>query len=41
MRRLTEDAKEACGYGVHAKRLKSGAGNFDLFAQRDSDAAVQ
>jgi YqaJ-like viral recombinase domain len=38
---IPEDAREACGHGVRAKRSKSGAVSFDLFAQEDSDAAVQ
>ena len=38
---VPEDAKEACGHGVRAKRSKSGAVSFDLFAQEDSDATVQ
>jgi hypothetical protein len=38
---MPEDAKEASGHGVRAKRSKSGAVSFDLFAQGDSDATVQ
>ena len=38
---MPEDAKEASGHGVRAKRSKSGAVSFDLLAQEDSDAAVQ
>ena len=38
---MPEDAKEAIGHGVRAKRSKSGAVSFDLFAERDSDATVQ
>jgi hypothetical protein len=38
---MPEDAKEASGHGVRAKRSKSGAVSFDLFAQEDSDAAIQ
>ncbi len=38
---MPEDAKEASGHGVRAKRSKSGAISFDLLAKEDSDAAVQ
>ena len=38
---MPEDAKEASGHGVRAKRSKSGAVSFDLLAQEDSDAAVE
>ena len=38
---MPEDAKEASGHGVRAKRSKSGAVSFDLLAQEDSDATVQ
>jgi predicted phage-related endonuclease len=38
---LPEDAKEASGHGVCAKRSKSGAVSFDVVAHADSDAAVQ
>ena len=38
---MPEDAKEASGHGVRAKRSKSGAIGFDLLAPEDSDAAVQ
>jgi YqaJ-like viral recombinase domain len=40
---MPEDAKEACGHGVRAKRSKSGAVSFDLLAHNEegSDAAVQ
>ena len=38
---MPEDAKEASGHGVRAKRSKSGAVSFDLLAQEDSGAAVQ
>jgi hypothetical protein len=38
---MPEDAKEASGHGVRAKRSKSGAVSFDLLAKDDSDAAVQ
>jgi hypothetical protein len=38
---MPEDAKEASGYGVRAKRSKSGAISLDLFVQENSDATVQ
>jgi hypothetical protein len=38
---MPEDAKEASGQGVRAKRSKSGAVSFDLLAEGDSHAAVQ
>jgi hypothetical protein len=39
---MPEDAKEASGHGVRAKRSKSGAVSFDLLATAEgSDAAVQ
>jgi predicted phage-related endonuclease len=38
---MPEDAKEASGHGVRAKRSKSGAISFDLFAPDDRDATVQ
>ena len=37
---MPEDAKEATGHGVRAKRSKSGAVSFDLLDQRDNHAAV-
>ena len=37
---MPEDAKEASGHGVRAKRSKSGAVSFDLLDQGDSHAAV-
>jgi hypothetical protein len=37
---MPEDAKEASGHGVRAKRSKSGAISFDLFGQEDGHAAV-
>src|SRR5208283_4494455 len=37
---IPEDAKEATGHGVRAKRSKSGAASFDLLNQGDSHAAV-
>ena len=38
---MPEDAKEAIGHGVRAKRSKSGAVSFDLLSQEGSHAAVQ
>jgi hypothetical protein len=38
---IPEDAKEAAGHGVRAKRSKSGAISFDLADQEASHAAVQ
>ena len=38
---MPEDAKEAMGHGVRAKRSKSGAVSFDLLATEESHAAVQ
>jgi hypothetical protein len=38
---MPEDAKEAIGHGVRAKRSKSGAVSFDLFETEACDAAVQ
>ena len=37
---MPEDAKEAVGHGVRAKRSKSGAISFDLLEVEASDAAV-
>jgi len=37
---MPEDAKEATGHGVRARRSKSGAVSFDLLDQGDSHAAV-
>ena len=37
---MPEDAKEASGHGVRAKRSKSGAVSFDLLANEDSRAAI-
>ena len=37
---MPEEAKEASGHGVRAKRSKSGAVSFDLLDQGDSHAAV-
>ena len=36
-----EDAKEAIGHGIRAKRSKSGAVSFDLLVQEGSHAAVE
>jgi predicted phage-related endonuclease len=38
---MSEDAKEASGHGVRAKRSKSGAVSFDLLVQEDDHAAVE
>ena len=38
---MPEDAKEASGHGVRAKRSKSGSVSFDLLAKEDSHAAVE
>ena len=38
---MPEDAREASGHGVRAKRSKAGAVSFNLLAQEDSDATVQ
>ena len=38
---MPEDAKEAIGHGVRAKRSKSGAVSFDLLSRRASHAAVE
>ena len=38
---MPEDAKEAIGHGIRAKRPKSGAISFDLLTLEDSHAAVQ
>jgi predicted phage-related endonuclease len=38
---MPEDAKEAVGHGIRAKRSKSGAVSFDLLVQEGSRAAVQ
>ena len=38
---MPEDAKEAVGHGVRAKRSKSGAVSFDLLEGEGSHAAVQ
>jgi hypothetical protein len=42
LKRLTpDDAKEAIGHGVRAKRSKAGAISFDLLAVEDAHAARQ
>jgi predicted phage-related endonuclease len=38
---MPEDAKEAIGHGVRAKRSKSGAVSFDLLEREAADAALQ
>jgi hypothetical protein len=38
---MPQDAKEAIGHGIRAKRSKSGAVSFDLLVQEGSHAAVQ
>jgi predicted phage-related endonuclease len=38
---MPDDAKEALGHGVRAKRSKSGAVSFDLLSVEDGDAARQ
>ena len=38
---VPEDAKEAIGHGIRAKRSKSGAVSFDLLEAEDSRAALQ
>ena len=38
---VPEDARQAIGHGVRAKRSKSGAFTFDLLKAEDGDAAVQ
>ena len=38
---MPEDAKEAIGHGVRAKRSKSGAVSFDLLEMEATDAALQ
>jgi hypothetical protein len=40
-RLIPEDAQQAIGHGVRAKRSKSGAISFDLLRQEDCHAAVQ
>ena len=38
---MPEDAKEAIGHGIRAKRSKSGAVSFDILVQEGSHAAVE
>ena len=38
---MPEDAKEAIGHGVRAKRSKSGAVTFDVLAMDASHAPIQ
>ena len=38
---MPEDAKEAMGHGIRAKRSKSGAISFDLVEMEASHASVQ
>jgi len=38
---MPQDAKEAAGYGVRARRSKSGAISFDVLAEETGDAALQ
>jgi hypothetical protein len=38
---LAEDAKEAIGHGLPAKRSKSGAFSFDPLETEDAGASVQ
>ena len=38
---MPEDAREAVGHGVRAKRSKSGAISFELLGSEDSHAPVQ
>jgi hypothetical protein len=38
---IPEDAKEAIGHGVRAKRSRSGAVNFDVLEMEASRAAIQ
>jgi len=38
---IPEDAKEAFGHGVKAKRSKSGAVSFDLSEAKDADAPIK
>ncbi len=40
-RLVPDDAKQAIGHGIRAKRSKSGAISFDLLEVEASDAAVQ
>jgi hypothetical protein len=36
---MPEDAKEATGHGIRAKRSKSGAVSFDVLSQEEADHA--
>jgi predicted phage-related endonuclease len=38
---VPDDAREACGHGVRAKRSRSGAISFELLAEETTDAAFQ
>jgi len=38
---MPDDAKEAIGHGIHARRSKSGAVTIDLLRTEDSYAPVQ
>ena len=38
---MPEDAKEAIGHGIRAKRSKSGAISFDLLQAESGNAALQ
>ena len=38
---MPEDAKEAIGHGIRAKRSKSGAVSFDVLSQEAAHAPVQ
>ena len=38
---MPEDAKEAAGHGIRAKRSKSGAVSFDVLSQEADHAPVQ
>jgi hypothetical protein len=38
---IPEDAKEAAGHGIRAKRSKSGAVSFELFSMEDGRAPLQ
>jgi hypothetical protein len=38
---MPDDAKEAIGHGVRAKRSKSGAVSFDVLAREATHASVQ
>ena len=40
-RLVPEDAQQAIGHGIRAKRSKSGAISFDALGQEDSYATVQ